>query len=194
MNPANHFLFLIATFVAMTGTAFCDNKDKKRDKYAESATTKQAKGDLDGAIADYTKALQFKPSDAGIHNNRGVARLAKNDFDGAFDDFTAAIRILTEATSNWVGAYGSTPTSPNSTVSNRDALDDLDAIKMLAYVNRGRVNRIKGNLDGALEDLTTAYELRPAALRSTLQNKFGIANIDIAHELAVDYDNRAITK
>jgi hypothetical protein len=62
MNLSNHFLLLIATLGVMTTTAFCDNKDKKADKYVESGTAKQAKGDLDGAIADFTKTVHPRSS------------------------------------------------------------------------------------------------------------------------------------
>jgi tetratricopeptide (TPR) repeat protein len=37
------------------------------------------KGDLDGALKDYTEAIRLKPDDATAYYNRGIARRAKGD-------------------------------------------------------------------------------------------------------------------
>jgi tetratricopeptide (TPR) repeat protein len=44
------------------------------------------KGDLDGAIADYTRALEFETNDASLFYGRGSARQKKNDLEGALAD------------------------------------------------------------------------------------------------------------
>lgn len=51
------------------------------------------KGDLDGAIQDYTEAIRLNPDNDPAYNNRGVARKNKVDLDGAIQDFTEAIRL-----------------------------------------------------------------------------------------------------
>ena len=54
---------------------------------------KRAKGDLEGAIADFTKAIELNPEFAAAYNNRGGAKREKNDLDAAIADFTKAIEL-----------------------------------------------------------------------------------------------------
>ena len=61
--------------------------------YYYRGVAKQAKGDSDGAIADYTKAIELKPDFAMAYYNRGLAKGAKGDLDGANADHTKAIEI-----------------------------------------------------------------------------------------------------
>jgi tetratricopeptide (TPR) repeat protein len=51
------------------------------------------KGDLDGAIADYTRALEFETNDASLFYGRGSARQKKNDLEGALADYTKTIEL-----------------------------------------------------------------------------------------------------
>ena len=51
------------------------------------------KGDIDGAIADYTRALELEPNDAAVFFGRGAARQKKNDLEGALADYTKAIEL-----------------------------------------------------------------------------------------------------
>ena len=44
------------------------------------------KGDLDGAIADSTQAIDLDPKNAQAYCNRGLARVGKGDLDGAMTD------------------------------------------------------------------------------------------------------------
>jgi tetratricopeptide (TPR) repeat protein len=50
-------------------------------------------GNLEGAIADYTRAIEVKPSLAEAYNDRGHVRSTKSGLDGALADFDRAIKI-----------------------------------------------------------------------------------------------------
>jgi tetratricopeptide (TPR) repeat protein len=50
-------------------------------------------GDLDGAIADCTKAIDINPKLADPWNNRAIARIEKGDIDGAISDFTKLLEL-----------------------------------------------------------------------------------------------------
>jgi len=54
---------------------------------------KRHKGDYDGAIDDYTKAIELNPKEAQHYRYRGEARLGKGDLDGALADFTQAAKL-----------------------------------------------------------------------------------------------------
>lgn len=49
--------------------------------------------DLDGALDDFTKAIELKPEYAEAYYFRGLAKQAKGDVDGAVADFAKAIEL-----------------------------------------------------------------------------------------------------
>src|SRR5215468_2684176 len=61
--------------------------------YIDRGLAKQKKGDLDGAMADYNKAIELNPKSATAYNNRGAIRSTKGDLNGALGDFNQAIRL-----------------------------------------------------------------------------------------------------
>src|SRR6266542_1101227 len=63
--------------------------------YFNRGLAKKSIGDDDGAIDDYTRAIEINPRDAAAYNNRGLARYDNGDYDLAFDDYTKAIEINT---------------------------------------------------------------------------------------------------
>src|SRR2546423_10874718 len=67
------------------------------ENFMDRGLARQSKGDLDGAIEDFTKVISMKPLAlvlAAAYNNRANARLSKNDIDGAIADYTSAIGVL----------------------------------------------------------------------------------------------------
>jgi Flp pilus assembly protein TadD len=63
------------------------------DGYKAAAQAKSAKGDYDGAIADYTKAIALGATDPATYDGRGRAEEAKDDFDGAIADYSKVIGL-----------------------------------------------------------------------------------------------------
>ena len=54
---------------------------------------KQSKDDLDGALADYTKAIALKPDFAEAYFNRSHLKQAQGDLNGARNDFNKAVEL-----------------------------------------------------------------------------------------------------
>ena len=52
------------------------------------------RGDLDGAIDDYSATLAVRPDYAEAYNNRATARVARDDFEGAAADLARALSIV----------------------------------------------------------------------------------------------------
>lgn len=51
------------------------------DDYLKRGLLRQERGDLEGATADYDKAIEISPRLARAYNNRGVVRCRKSDFE-----------------------------------------------------------------------------------------------------------------
>lgn len=54
---------------------------------------KQKQGDNQGAVEDYTKAIQLKPDYAITYKNRGISRYILEDNQGAIEDYNKSIQI-----------------------------------------------------------------------------------------------------
>jgi tetratricopeptide (TPR) repeat protein len=61
--------------------------------FKAAAQAKSDKGDYDGAIADYTKAIAMGATDPATYYGRGRARESNNDFDGAIADYNKVIEL-----------------------------------------------------------------------------------------------------
>ena len=60
------FLFLLVT----VGRAFGD----QADRYVKSGVAKYKKGDMDGALIDYSKAIELRPDDVTAYYDRGMVK------------------------------------------------------------------------------------------------------------------------
>ncbi len=98
MNRTNKFLLLTAMLVVVATTVFGD----AADDYFNSGNGKLDKGDLDGAIGDYNKAIKLKHDFASAYQNRGNAKGRKGDLGGAIADHDKAIELEPDVAS----AYG----------------------------------------------------------------------------------------
>src|SRR5580658_7554712 len=61
--------------------------------YDNSGRSEFLKGDVDGAIADYTKAIALNPDDADAYESRGWAEKERGDLDDALGDFNKVIDL-----------------------------------------------------------------------------------------------------
>jgi tetratricopeptide (TPR) repeat protein len=121
------------------------------------------KGDLDGAIEDYTRALELNPKFAKALYMRGIARRKKGGLEGSLMDFIRAIKCDPKMSAPW--------TSRGLSLRKMGALDgaiadhtraiELSPEMMVAWLNRGGARKENGDLVGAISDFTRALELDP---------------------------------
>ena len=67
-----------------------------------SGVDKYEQGDYQGAVADYTKAIEINPQNASAYLNRGIERERVNDLKGACDDWRKAAGLGKENAAEWV--------------------------------------------------------------------------------------------
>lgn len=123
----------------------------------------QGNGDFDGAISNYTKAIQLNQNVAEAYNDRGNAERAKGELDSAIADYNQALALQT----NYANAYLNRGNVKSQQGDYDGAIADYNqAIEFkpdfaIAYGSRGNTKFIKGDLDGAIADYNKAIELKP---------------------------------
>src|SRR5262245_17139890 len=93
MSRAARACLFFACVVAAFENAAAEEHPAAAVRAFNLGVEKHERGDLDGAIADYTKAIEIDPRFGDPYQNRGVARRAKGDLDGAIADYSKAIEI-----------------------------------------------------------------------------------------------------
>ncbi len=108
-----------------TGYAF---GTKLPDAFFNRGNVRAAKGDMPGAAADYTRAIELDPGHAEAHCNRGNARSRLGDPDAAIADSSRAI----ELDGKYVDAYYNRGSLRLSRGQAALAVPDLEAALRLA--------------------------------------------------------------
>ena len=87
------FAFLVALVLTTKFAAIAEPPAQQQDAVTHDSlgNALSAKGDLDGAIAEYRTAISQWPKFPYAHNNLGNTLEAKGDLDGAVAEFRAAI-------------------------------------------------------------------------------------------------------
>ena len=153
----------------------------------KSAREKSAAGNFEGAIADYTEAIDHRLADkseldsvdknrlAGAYNGRGVAKNWLGRGGEANDDYDEAIRLCSEVieTDPKNGkAWSYRGSAKGNLGRHEEGIADLDVAieinpadkKLLsgAYNNRGIAKYNLGRHEEAIADCTKAIDLKPA--------------------------------
>jgi len=141
------------------------------------------KGDLDGALADYNKAIEINPDYVLAYNNRGNVKKEKGDWNGALADYNKAIEIEPNHVLAYYGrgAVKSEKNDWGGALADYDKAIELKPDFAEAYFTRGAVKQAKHDFAGALADFTKAIELKPAfaqayVARGNLEKYKGDAN------------------
>src|SRR5438874_9828447 len=185
-------------------------KPKDAEGFLNRASARRFNGDVNGAIADCTRAIELDPKSEPAVYKRGALKLQKGDYDGAIPDLTRAI----ELSPNTADYYSDRGLAKLRKRDNNGAIVDftraieLDAKNAIAYRNRALGKNINGDADGAIADYSRAIELDPKNVgafysRGMIKKAKGdldgaIADFNSAIELnenfAVAYKNRGEAK
>jgi Zn-dependent protease/Flp pilus assembly protein TadD len=131
--------------------------------YNSEGIQRMAKGDFKGAVAAFDKALEIRPNDPVILENRGVARYGAGDFGGAIFDLTHSL----EKKSDVPLSYSCRALAEEATGDFQAEINDCDASLRLkpneagTLAHRGYAESRMGDLGAALADCDRAVALDP---------------------------------
>lgn len=185
-SPFRRFFVLLVLLPLAFLQVQCRPKTDARGNYKPNAEAsaayaagfkKQQADNLEGAIIEYTKAIEADPMFAGAYRNRADAKRDKGDAEGAIADYTKTLGVDPK---NALAAYNR-GVLRNKSGDLEGALADfskaieLDSRSATAYSGRGDVRHSQRDFAGAIEDYTKAIEIAPeegAAYRSRGISKF----------------------
>lgn len=130
------------------------------DEFYKRGLEKAKAGDHDGALLEFTRAIEADPKHTRAYLNRGLSKARKGDIDGSIPDFTRAL----ELDPKYAMAYNNRGYARrmkrdfDSAIADFTRAIELDPKLALAYANRGIAKREKGDVDAAVTDLTRAIE------------------------------------
>ena len=86
------FLILFALVSALSLSCSTTGKRTAED-LVNRGKGEITRGDFDGAMADFTKAIKLNPKDAAAYEGYGGVKAIKGDLDGAIADFSKAVQL-----------------------------------------------------------------------------------------------------
>ena len=129
--------------------------------YLTSAANKEADGDHDGAIADYSNAIELDNKSADTYVSRGGAKESKGDLEGAIADYDQAMKLDPKNSAAYSGraSVKTTRNDLDGAIADYIRIIEFDPKNSDAYINRGAVFCAKTSWKEALEDFRHAIEL-----------------------------------
>jgi tetratricopeptide (TPR) repeat protein len=86
-------LSLFLVLMLMAGFTACSLIQSQAVQHYDNGRARSDKRDFDGAIDEYTKAIEADPTFVKAYLNRGIERENKDDYRGAVADFTKVIEL-----------------------------------------------------------------------------------------------------
>jgi len=138
------------------------------DEYFNRGVSKFEQGDMQGAIEDYTRAIEIDPKYTSAYLNRAHAKFKSDDLMGSIEDLITFI----ELDPNNETAYNNRGFIRQILGDLEGAVEDYNkAIKINpnfgdAYFNRSTALKFMGNLEGAIKDYNMLIQINPNDVRA----------------------------
>jgi tetratricopeptide (TPR) repeat protein len=148
---------------------------------------KAKNGDLDGAMADFDRAIKLNPKDDAPYYNRAQAKWLKKDAAGAIADYTRAIELgsTNPAAYNNRGNARAGNNDRDGAIADYTRAIELKPDYARAYYNRAMAKEANGDKAGAEADFKTAAKLDPelaseqSAADSKDNNPSGVTTVSL---------------
>jgi len=129
----------------------------------QEGSTKQNQGDLDGAFADYSRAIQLDPKFALAFYNRGLIWETRNNVEEAIADYDQSLDLNPQLASAYYhrGSVKMEKSDLDGAIADYTRALDLNPKNALASSNRGLAEQTSGNVDAALLDYDQALAVDP---------------------------------
>jgi tetratricopeptide (TPR) repeat protein len=137
--------------------------DESDEDLVNRGIEKAKNGDLDGALADFDRAVKTNPKDDAPYYNRAQAKWLKKDAPGAIADYTRAIELgsTNPAAYNNRGNARAENNDRDGAIADYTRAIELKPNYARAYYNRGVAKKEKGDTAGAKADFKAAEKLDP---------------------------------
>ncbi len=131
--------------------------------HIESGLEKSKNNDYEGAIEDFTKAIELNPENEDAYIERGIAKYKLEDYEGAIEDFTEAIELNPENEDAyyWRGFTKYDLKDYEASIQDFTKVIELNPDNGDAYFERGIAKYELEDYEGAGEDFTQVIELNP---------------------------------
>jgi tetratricopeptide (TPR) repeat protein len=136
--------FLLLGFcLCFTSANICGQVVDPAMSYVRKGNMLYARGDFDGAVANFNKAIELKPTLAMAYLYRGYSRRMQGALDKAIEDYDRATEL-----------------DPHTTLNNRQVAE--------AYINHGFIKKGKLEADAAINAYNKAIKLAPGEMQAYL--------------------------
>jgi lipoprotein NlpI len=155
------FLFLLLFYLFVVTSAA--SSEIEAQKHFDQAVKLLLSKSYEGAIAEFSKAIELNPKFDRAYTNRGIAWMEKGEYDRAIDDYNKATELNPkqfQAHSNRGNAWRFKGDFDRAIDEHTKAIE-LNPNDARMYSNRGAAWVGKGDYSQATIDFTKAIELNP---------------------------------
>jgi len=181
--------------VAVAGTTVTVPAPGKLDPEESTACVQRGvalrqKGEIDKALAEFSRAVQLDPLNALAFQGRGNAYSTRGDYDQAIADYTKALALEPKLPLTYVNrglAFVKKKDIVRAITDYSKALE-LDPKQPLAYLNRGSAHARQGAYDKAISDFTEALRLDARLPLAYVNRALALAKKGDHDRAIADYD------
>ncbi len=144
-------------------THVIEHYDNISTPYGNRGQFKRDNGDIQGALADYTKAIEMAPGKANLYNSRGRTYFESDQTQLAIKDYTEGIKMDPELGELYVnrGAALAKSGDYNAALVDLNMGEKLDPEFTNTYLNRSLVYSVTEQYDKAIEDHNKYLKYNP---------------------------------
>lgn len=162
------------------------------------AALRNAVGDVDGAIDDYTAAMEKLPrTDPALFGVRAALYLGKRDYQNALEDSDKLLEIMPKAEVGYANRAAARMFLGNTQGAIDDCTRGLEmenspSGKALLYNNRGTAYRLQGDYADAMADYNVSLSVALPEREKIMIHPAIITNQGIVYYLQGDYENARV--